>query len=118
MITEDHLNDWLSKIECKLNGISSEISKDKLQDVKGMRIPLANDRDVFVSFEYLQEKSNVLYQLINCIREEIVIDTIQQNKELLASNLGEEFFEGLIKKYNFKGADFNLYRIQLDKPHD
>ena len=81
MITEGHLNHWLSEMEYALNGISNEISKEKLKEKTGIKLAVSPnpEDDVFVSFEYLQEKASTLKHLIGCIKHDMVIDTTQKN---------------------------------------
>lgn len=73
MITKEHLEHWLGEIEWQLNGIIKEIGKDKLKQQTGITITVSPDpkEDVFVSFEYLQEKAGTARKLLDTVRWDI-----------------------------------------------
>jgi len=77
MMRDEYLEDWIEKMECKINGIEQEISTAKLKGiVNGINIEIATEKPedpktAFVSFEYLREKTQVLRSLCNAMRNEI-----------------------------------------------
>jgi len=73
MITEEHLNHWISEIRWSLNGIEKEIGEAKLKDKKGIKISVSPNinEDVFVSFEYLQEKATIIQGTLRCIEDDM-----------------------------------------------
>ena len=79
MITQEHLEHWCSEIAYALNGINNEINDEKLKGKTGIRIAVSplTAEDVFVSFEYLQEKSTIIKGLLHCIEDDIKRDKIQ-----------------------------------------
>lgn len=76
MITEPHLKHWASEIAYALNGIHNEINEEKLKGKTGIRLAIGPDTgdDVFVSFEYLQEKVKTIKGLLRCIEDDIKND--------------------------------------------
>ena len=70
MITEEHLNHWISEIEYYLNGIGKEVDRSKV-GVSGVKLP----NNSYVSFEYLQEKVETLNGIIMCIQKDMMTDS-------------------------------------------
>ena len=71
MITEEHLNYWISELKYSLNGIRKEISKEKVI-MKGINV--GKNGEAFVLFEYLQEKTFILAGTIRCIENDMKND--------------------------------------------
>lgn len=63
MITEEHLEHWLFEIEYALNGIHSHINK------KGFEDQMIGESHL--SFSYLQEKADMIRNLLRQIRYEV-----------------------------------------------
>lgn len=84
MITQEHLDHWLSEIKHQLNGLSNEISIKKLKDKTGVTVAVSPniDQDVFVSFEYLREKADTIKQLVKNIEFDIIVDAETKNNEI------------------------------------
>ena len=76
MITQEHLEHWLKEIAYQLQGIKNEISNQKLTPHTGINLPLDDGKTTFVSFEYLQEKSESITGLISSILYDIEHDNI------------------------------------------
>lgn len=77
MINLIHLLNWMTEIEYQLTGINKEISKDKLKHINGINIDvgvLPKREEVFVSFEYLREKSDTITGILKCIEDDIKND--------------------------------------------
>ena len=68
MITDEHLNQWLTEIKYHLVSIEKEIEPDKVK-LKGINV-----EEAFVSFEYLQEKAMTLAGLVRCIEDDMKND--------------------------------------------
>lgn len=73
MISEPHLNHWLDEILYAHTGIEKEINKPAMKGMTSTRISSAHHTDV-LSFEYMNEKLEVIKRLVQCIREDIVRD--------------------------------------------
>ena len=76
MITQIHLEHWISEISYALNGLESEAGKQKLKGKTGIRVAVSSNtnEDVHVSFEYIQEKITTIKGLISCIGTDIKND--------------------------------------------
>jgi len=76
MITKEHLQHWMNEIQYAINGIDNEISNDKLKGLTGISVAVSPEikEDVFVSFEYLQEKARTIKGLLGCIANDMVVD--------------------------------------------
>jgi hypothetical protein len=76
MITEEHLNHWMNEIAYALEGMKKEVSPTKLKGKTGVSIAVSpnQNEDVFVSFEYLQEKITTINSLLKCIEDDIAND--------------------------------------------
>jgi len=73
MISEPHLNHWLEEITYAHTGITKEINKPAMKGMTSTRIINAHDSDV-LSFEYMNEKLEVIKRLVQCIREDMKRD--------------------------------------------
>jgi len=71
MITQEHLEHWIKEITWSLNGIRKEIAKDKVV-VTGINV--GKDGEAWVSFEYLQEKAEIIAGTLRCIEDDIQRD--------------------------------------------
>ena len=60
MITQEHLEHWLSEIEYQLGGMSSKLQSE--------------DRNENHSLEYIQEKRDTIHKLIKTIKWDILND--------------------------------------------
>jgi len=64
LITEEHLEHWLKEIKYQLNGISGEINPEK---VVLHLINVGKSGEAVVSFDYLNEKKDIIRVLIKNI---------------------------------------------------
>ncbi len=71
MITQEHLEHWLTEIEYQLTGILNEVAKEKVQ-MKGINVGKTGES--WVSFEYLLEKATTIKKTIHCVRDDIMRD--------------------------------------------
>ena len=71
MITQKHLEHWISEIIYQLNGMATEIAPNKVV-MKGINVGL--NGEAFVSFEYLQEKCHTIQGTLQCIKDDIKND--------------------------------------------
>lgn len=67
-IDTEYLDTLLDQIRCKNNGIKSHINKKGFLEIDGV---MANGDHL--SFEYLQEKSNMIDMLLNTIKQDILL---------------------------------------------
>jgi len=68
MITQEHLEHWLSEMKYALQGVENEINADKVV-LKGINVGKTGES--YVSFEYLQEKATTLRGLIYMVEEDM-----------------------------------------------
>jgi len=73
MITEPHLNHWLQEILHTHGALEREINKPAMKGMTSTMISSAHLQDV-LSFEYMNEKLEVIKRLVQCIREDMVRD--------------------------------------------
>ena len=69
MITEEHLQHWLSEMQWQLDGINTELSKEKYKDTKGLDI-----NGNHLSLKCLREKLTHLQGLKRCVENDMVND--------------------------------------------
>lgn len=69
MITQEHLEHWISEIRYQLTGAVSELNR-----TVGITKGIALENNAFVSFEYLIEKVERAYQLLHTIEDDIKND--------------------------------------------
>jgi len=74
MITQEHLEHWLSEIKYALQGVENEIGVAKMKKKSGVHTLVSPTEEVYVSFGYLQEKATTLKGLIKCIEDDIKND--------------------------------------------
>lgn len=67
-IDTEYLITIINQVRCKNNGIKSHVNKKGFKDCPG--IMLHGDH---LSFPYLQEKTNVIEQLLNTIEKDILL---------------------------------------------
>ena len=71
MITQEHLEHWISELNYALNGIDNEVN-DKKVVMKGINV--GKNGEAWVSFEYIQEKVGTIRGTIRCIEDDIERD--------------------------------------------
>jgi hypothetical protein len=66
----------MTEINYALTGMAKEVHPDKLKGKNGVSIAVSpnQNEDVFVSFEYLQEKITTISSLLKCIEDDIQND--------------------------------------------
>ena len=69
MITEEHLNHWITEIRYHLQGAVNELNR-----TVGVSKGIALENKAFVSFEYLLEKVNTAYSLLHTIEDDMKRD--------------------------------------------
>ncbi len=69
MISEDHLEHWLSEIQWQINGLTSELSKSGYLECDGLRL-----HGEYLSLEYLREKKYKIQKLKEQIEWDIEHD--------------------------------------------
>lgn len=77
MITQEHLEHWLSEMKYQLISIEKEITVNKLKHIVGINIDVgvkSEKKEVFVSFDYLREKAFNLAHLVKSIEDDIKND--------------------------------------------
>ncbi len=74
MITQEHLEHWLSELEYSLTSIRNEINKKAFVKTIGVTI-----NDDYLSLEYLREKELILSGTIRCIKDDIRLDEVNKN---------------------------------------
>lgn len=79
MITPEHLDHWKSEIQRQLNSIKKEIAADKVK-MEGINVGVTGEK--WVSFEYLQEKSNIIDRLLETITLEMETDNADIIKKI------------------------------------
>jgi len=71
MITQEHLEHWITELRYQLSGIINEVNPDKVV-LKGINV--GKNGEAFVSFEYIQEKAATIKGTIKCIEDDIKND--------------------------------------------
>ena len=66
MITQEHLEHWITELSWALNGISNEVNKQKIEGIK--------KEEAYFSFNYVKEKTTILRGTIRCIEDDIKND--------------------------------------------
>lgn len=66
MITQEHLEHWITELNWALNGISNEVNKQKIEGIK--------TEEAYFSFNYVKEKTTILRGTIRCIEDDIKND--------------------------------------------
>lgn len=77
MITQEHLEHWLSEMKYQLISIEKEITVAKLKHITGIKIDVGitpKREDVYVSFDYLREKALALAHLIKSVEADMKND--------------------------------------------
>ena len=69
MITEEHLEHWVSEIRYHLQGAVNELAR-----TVGVSNGVVLDNKAFVSFEYLLEKVNTAYSILHSIEDDMKRD--------------------------------------------
>jgi len=75
MITQEHLNHWISEIKWQLNGILSEINPAKVQ-MSGINV--GKNGEAFVSFTYLDEKATTIRNILRSIESDMIHDEVDK----------------------------------------
>ena len=71
MIRKEYLEHWIKEIEWQLNGIKSEVKPEKVL-MGGINVGKTGES--FVSFDYLQEKTDRIEGILTCIRYDMTQD--------------------------------------------
>lgn len=70
MISEEHLNHWITELKYQLTGILNEVAEVKVGEEKGFKLKSG----AYVSFEYVLEKATTLMGTIHCIEDDMQRD--------------------------------------------
>jgi len=70
MITEEHLNHWITELKYQLTGILNEVAEAKVEKEKGFRLKSG----AYVSFEYILEKATTMVGTIHCVEDDMKND--------------------------------------------
>jgi len=69
MITEEHLNHWISEIRYQLKGALNELGRSE-----GVSKGIALNDKLYISFEYLLEKTNTANRILKSIEDDMKND--------------------------------------------